>query len=226
MDVWEQINATLSIIAWPLVVGLSVLVVFREQVRSLLARITKGKVGGAEIVLAEAATRAVTEEGNQEIREITESGSATTSAAVTGRAETRIEVSGSARGAPSRPSGGPNGAEDAGTPASEPRFTREQVEGFIKIAAETGHRVGAVSGYKGEVDPKVRWTDDGVPEIVRWRRPMEWLNEVVALYNNEALATRRDDATPEARARLSRFMEFWKDYDPGQPPRDDPERQK
>jgi hypothetical protein len=148
VEVWEQINATLSILAWPVVIGLATLVVFREQVASLLNRITKGKVGGAEIVLAEAATKAVTEGANQEIRQIT------------GTVGERrpLDISGGSPGG-----AGPGDAKEP----TEPRFTREQVEKFMEIAAETGYKVASLGWHK-EIEPEVRWTGDGIPQIALW----------------------------------------------------------
>jgi hypothetical protein len=144
VEVWEQINATLSILAWPVVVGLATMVVFREQVASLLNRIIKGKIGSAEIVLVEA---------NQEIREITVSDTAT------GLDTADREVAG-------EPSdrAGPGDADET----REPRFTREQVEKFLEIAAEAGYKVASLEGYTDKFEPHVVWTEDGTPQYVSY----------------------------------------------------------
>ena len=150
MVVWQRINETLAVLAWPTAVVV-VLVVFRVPLRRLIGRVKWFEMGGNRVSLEQE----VTTEVNAGLTPVPSDQAAD----VDPESGTDVQT---------------ERADDStgigiGSPESEtPEVPREVVEDVARTFARAGWRLGASGEYADAPEPRLSWGDDGQLRLVGW----------------------------------------------------------
>lgn len=149
MVVWQRINETLAIFAWPAAVVV-VLVVFRAPLGRLLGRVKSLEVAGNTISIEQEVTTAV----NSDLTTAPDQGVDMPPETSPGAATDRTDDG--------------TGADSGPLASTKPQVSREVVEDVARTFARAGWRLGASGEYADPPEPRLDWGGDGRLILSGW----------------------------------------------------------
>jgi hypothetical protein len=175
VEIWDQINETLKVLEWPVVVG-GAIWIFRRQIARLTARVREAEtpIGTVRFEAAEAITAAAT-------RVVT---SAAEIAASTGSAATQ-RLKGGHDPVDEVDPDSPSLMESEPPPATAGLLEfRDEIEDLIRVTFQAGYTVARATGTTSGAIPRpiVNW-DGAQPRMVGWsddRNQVRWHHQFSA----------------------------------------------